>query len=77
MAGLGAGMKDEEIRRPAVIRIEGREEIAEKARTAEAIWVEEDTLITGLSSAGMFLKRKFNRILRSGRGSHKCSQDSP
>ena len=59
------GIEDTKIHRPAAIRIEGREGIAEKATTEEAVWAEGDTLTMEPSSEGIFLERKVKRIFQS------------
>jgi hypothetical protein len=58
------GIEEAKIHRPAAIRIEGRERIAEKATTEEAVRAEGDTLIMELSSEGIFLERKVKRLLQ-------------
>jgi len=58
------GTEDTKIHRPAAIRIEGREGIAEKATTEEAVWAEGDTLTMEPSSEGIFLERKVKRIFQ-------------
>ena len=58
------GIEDIKIHRPAAIRIEGREGIAEKATTEEAVWAEGDTSIMEPSSEGIFLERIVKSLLQ-------------
>jgi len=56
------GIEEAKIHRPAAIRIEGREGVAEKTTTEETVWAEGDILIMEPSSEGIFLERKVKRI---------------